>query len=131
MAGAEPLSSESVVHPGLVIEGKLDGEGSLRLAGQVKGQLSFTGDVTIEREGAVEGEVRANRVVVAGEAKAHIVAVSDVQIQASATLIGDVEAENVGVAPGARIRGSMSAGTMKTDGRIPDARRGAPARKAS
>jgi cytoskeletal protein CcmA (bactofilin family) len=126
MAGTE---SESVVHPGLVIEGKLEGDGSLRLAGQVKGQLTFTGDVTIERDGAVEGEVKANRVVVAGEAKAHIVAASDVQIQAGATLIGDIEAENVSVAPGARMRGSVAAGSMKGDGRGPDGRRADASRR--
>jgi cytoskeletal protein CcmA (bactofilin family) len=128
MAGAD---SESVVHPGLVIEGKIEGEGSLRLSGQMKGQLSFTGDVTIERDGAVEGEVKANRVVVAGEAKARIVAVSDVQVQASATLIGDVEAENVSVAPGARIRGSVAAGSLRGDGRGGDGRRGGPPRRPS
>lgn len=103
-------SSESVLAEGLLFEGTLEGNGSLRVTGRVRGQLKVSGQVTVEPGGLVEGEVDADRVVVAGEAKARILARTNVHIQDSAAMIGDVEAGSVSVAPGAKIRGRVVSG---------------------
>jgi cytoskeletal protein CcmA (bactofilin family) len=102
--------SESVLAEGLLFEGKLEGTGSLRVTGRVRGQVKLSGQVTVEPGGLVEGEVDAERVVVAGEAKARILARANVHIQDSAAMIGDVEAGSVSVAPGAKIRGRVVSG---------------------
>lgn len=102
--------SESVLAEGLLFEGKLEGNGSLRVTGRVRGQVKLSGQVTVEPGGLVEGEVDADRVVVAGEAKARILARANVHIQDSAAMIGDVEAGSVSVAPGAKIRGRVVSG---------------------
>jgi cytoskeletal protein CcmA (bactofilin family) len=49
-----PQLSESIVGQGLVVEGKFEGNGSIRLAGRLKGQVVVTGDVTVDPNGAIE-----------------------------------------------------------------------------
>jgi len=106
---------ESIVGSGLLIEGKLEGNGSIRLAGCLKGQIIVTGDVTVEPDGTVEGDVRADRVRIAGHAKANVLAASTVEVTGSASLVGDVKAPTVQVNVGAKIRGSVDAGWSDND----------------
>jgi cytoskeletal protein CcmA (bactofilin family) len=102
--------SESVVGQGLVIEGKVEGNGSIRLLGRLKGHVVVSGDVTVDPDGTVEGEVRADRVRIAGYAEATIVARSAIELAGSASLVGDVKAPTVHVAAGAKMRGSVDSG---------------------
>jgi cytoskeletal protein CcmA (bactofilin family) len=101
---------ESVVGQGLVIEGKVAGNGSIRLLGRLKGHVAVSGDVIVDPDGTVEGEVRADRVRIAGRAEAIIVAQSAIELTGSASLVGDVKAPTVQVSPGAKMRGSVDSG---------------------
>jgi cytoskeletal protein CcmA (bactofilin family) len=102
--------AESVVGQGLVIEGKVEGNGSIRLLGRLKGHVAVSGDVTVDPDGTVEGEVRADRVRIAGHAKATIVALSAIELTGSASFVGDVKAPTVQISAGAKIRGSVDSG---------------------
>jgi cytoskeletal protein CcmA (bactofilin family) len=107
--------AESIVGPGLVIEGKLEGNGNIRLAGRVKGQVATTGNVTVDPDGTIEGDVKADRVQIAGRANANIQAASAVEVTGSASVVGDVQAPTVQVSAGARIRGSVVSGWSEKD----------------
>jgi cytoskeletal protein CcmA (bactofilin family) len=115
MGGDSMKSEESIVGPGLVIEGKLEGNGSIRLAGRVKGQVAINGDVTVDPDGTIEGDVKAHRVQIAGRATANILAASAVEVTGSASVVGDVQAPTVQVSAGAKIRGSVISGWTDTD----------------
>jgi cytoskeletal protein CcmA (bactofilin family) len=108
-------SAESIVGQGLVIEGQLEGNGSIRLAGRLKGQVVITGDVTVDPDGAIEGAVKADRVRIAGHAKANILAASVIELTGSASVVGDVKAPTVQVNAGAKIRGSVYSGWTDND----------------
>jgi cytoskeletal protein CcmA (bactofilin family) len=108
--------AESVVGQGLVIEGKVEGNGSIRLLGRLKGHVAVSGDVTVDPDGSVEGEVRADRVRIAGHAEATIVAQSAIELARSASLVGDVKAPTVQVTAGAKMRGSVDSGWNDKDG---------------
>jgi cytoskeletal protein CcmA (bactofilin family) len=60
---------ESLVARDLIIEGKIRGQGHLRVAGQVKGRVSIAGEVVIEAGAFVNGDVKAARVTVAPGAR--------------------------------------------------------------
>jgi len=102
--------AESIVGQGLIIEGKLEGNGSIRLAGRLRGQVVITGDVTVDADGAIEGDVKADRVRIAGHAAANILAASAVELAESASVVGEVKAPTVQVNAGAKIRGSIDSG---------------------
>jgi cytoskeletal protein CcmA (bactofilin family) len=107
--------AESIVGQGLVIEGTFEGNGSIRLAGRLKGQVVITGDVTVDPDGAIEGDVKADRVRIAGHAKANILAASAIEVSGSASIVGEIKAPTVQVNAGAKIRGSIDTGWTNTD----------------
>ncbi len=101
---------ESVLSAGLTIEGKLEGTGNIRIAGQFKGPINVKGEVTVEPGASIDGEVTAGTVVVGGEVRGKIVASSRVEFKGSGTLVGDLTARTLTVAAGSQMRGNVAFG---------------------
>jgi cytoskeletal protein CcmA (bactofilin family) len=110
MAVNKPGISESVLSSGLTIEGKIEGDGSVRLAGRFKGQVNVKGEVTIEPGASIEGEMHADTVLVGGEVLGKIHATSRVELKDSGSLIGDLKAGTLAVAAGSKMRGKVEFG---------------------
>ena len=119
MAMTQPKPSDSVVAAGLTIEGKIEGNGNIRVAGRFKGNVNVKGELTVEPGAAVDGEVNADTVLVGGEVRGQIVASSRVEFKESGTLIGDLKAGSLIVAAGSRMRGKVEFGWK--EGEIEDA----------
>jgi cytoskeletal protein CcmA (bactofilin family) len=62
----------TVVGQGAKLEGTLVSAGSLRIDGQVKGQINAEGDVMLSPQSQVEADIRADSVTVAGRFKGNI-----------------------------------------------------------
>ncbi len=58
---------ESLIAADITIEGKIEGGGSVRIAGKFKGDVSVLGDLTVEAGAKLTGAVRADTVTIAGE----------------------------------------------------------------
>ncbi len=101
---------ESLIASGLVIEGKIEGTGPVRIAGRFKGKVSIKGDLTIEPGAHISGEVRAENVVLKGKMEGNIHATSRVQLLEAGVLIGDLKASSLTVAAGSRMRGKVEFG---------------------
>jgi cytoskeletal protein CcmA (bactofilin family) len=96
---------ESLIASDITIEGKIEGTGSVRIAGKFKGDVNVQGDLTIEAGAKLTGSVIASQVVVAGELEGNIEGASKVDLQQSGVITGDVKAGSLTVAAGARMRG--------------------------
>jgi cytoskeletal protein CcmA (bactofilin family) len=96
---------ESLIASDLTIEGKIEGAGSVRIAGKFKGDVNVQGDLTIEAGAKLAGSVIANQVVIAGELEGNIEGATRVDLQQSGVITGDVKAGSLTVAAGARMRG--------------------------
>ncbi len=107
---AKKSASESQIAPDLVIEGKIEGAGHVRIAGRFKGDINVRGDVTIEKGADVEGSVRAERVTIAGELTGNIDNAAHVDLLESGALTGDVKSGTFCVAKGSRMRGQAEFG---------------------
>jgi cytoskeletal protein CcmA (bactofilin family) len=99
-----------VVAAGLVIEGKIEGKGHVRIAGHFKGDVHVDGNLTIEAGAKVTGGVRADKVNVGGELEGNIEAASAVELTATGVLNGDLKAGSLTVAAGSRMRGNVEFG---------------------
>src|SRR5919206_1367247 len=62
----------TVVGQGAKLEGTVVSAGSLRIDGQVKGQVNADGDVMLSPQSSVEADIRAQNVTVAGRFKGPI-----------------------------------------------------------
>ena len=110
---SRPASSgdkETLIAANLAIEGKIQGSGHVRVAGQFKGDVNVDGNLTIEQGAKVIGGVRASTVTIAGELEGNVDAASRVELMASGVLNGDVKAGSLTVAAGSRMRGNAEFG---------------------
>ena len=102
--------SESLIAADITIEGKIEGAGSVRIAGKFKGDVNVQGDLTIESGAKLTGGVRADKVVVAGELEGNVESAMQVNVLQTGAVIGDVKAGAVTIASGARRRGQVNFG---------------------
>jgi cytoskeletal protein CcmA (bactofilin family) len=101
---------ESVISADITIEGKIEGAGHIRLAGNFKGDVHIQGDLTVETGAKLTGGIRANSVAIAGEVDGNIESASRVEILETGVLNGDLKAGTLTVAAGSRMRGRAEFG---------------------
>ena len=101
---------ESVIASDITIEGKIEGGGSVRIAGKFKGDVSVQGDLTIEAGAKLTGSVRANTVTIAGELEGNVEEAARIELLQTGAVTGDLKAGSLTVASGARMRGRAECG---------------------
>ncbi|WP_129775907.1 bactofilin family protein [Peristeroidobacter soli] len=110
-------AKESVLAAGLTIEGKIEGSGNVRVAGNFKGDVHVQGNLTIEQGAKITGSVRANTVVIGGELEGNIDAATRVELLQTGVLNGDLKAGSLTVAAGSRMRGRAEFGWDEKGGK--------------
>jgi len=110
-AAAVPADQkESVISAGLTIEGKIEGAGHVRIAGNFKGDVHVQGNLTIDAGARLTGGVKANTVIIAGELEGNIDSAARVELLQTGILNGDLKAGSLTVAAGSRMRGRAEFG---------------------
>jgi cytoskeletal protein CcmA (bactofilin family) len=99
-----------VIAADLTIEGKIEGGGSVRIAGKFKGDVNVSGDLTIEAGAKLTGSVRADKVMISGELEGNVLGASSIDLQQTGIVVGDLKARSLAVAPGATMRGKAEFG---------------------
>jgi len=107
---APSQSNESVIGAEITFVGKIDGAGSVRIAGKFEGDVNIQGDLTIDAGAKLTGSVRAKSVAVAGEIEGNIEGAARVEVLATGMVTGDVKAGTLTVAAGSRMRGHVEFG---------------------
>jgi cytoskeletal protein CcmA (bactofilin family) len=106
---------ESLIASDLTIEGKIEGGGSVRLAGNFKGDVNVQGDLTVDAGAKLTGSVRADKVTIAGELEGNVDEASRVDLLQTGVVIGDLKTGSLTVAAGARMRGLAEFGWGDSD----------------
>jgi cytoskeletal protein CcmA (bactofilin family) len=107
---AEAANKESIIAAGLTIEGKIEGAGHVRIAGDFKGDVNVQGNLTVEAGAHLTGGVKADTVVVGGQIDGNIDAASRVELLSTGVLNGELRAGSLIVAAGSRMRGKVEFG---------------------
>lgn len=120
------------------VEGKLSFEGSVRIDGQIEGDISAQDTVTIGKNAEVTAQIHAGTVVVEGRVNGDITARQRVELRSPAKLVGNLSTPSLIIHEGAVFEGSC---TMGDEGRgergdkkiaiFPKDERGGPARRPS
>ncbi|MGD0679260.1 MAG: polymer-forming cytoskeletal protein, partial [Polyangiaceae bacterium] len=92
------------------VRGRVTGESDLEVHGFVEGDIAIDGDVTIDAQGIVDGNVQGRRVKIRGAVKGDLAGEESVYLEEGARVVGDVRAPHVAVAEGALVRGYLHAG---------------------
>ena len=107
---------ESLIAADLTIEGKIEGGGSVRIAGKFKGDVNVEGDLTIEAGAKLTGSVRADKVVISGELEGNVLGASSIDLQQTGVVVGDLKSRSLSVASGATMRGKAEFGGEDGEG---------------
>jgi cytoskeletal protein CcmA (bactofilin family) len=109
-ARVQAVERESVIAPELTIEGKIEGSGHVRIAGKFKGDVNVSGNLTIEPNASLTGQVNAKAIIIAGELNGNILGADKVELLESGVVNGDIKTGTLTVAAGSRMRGQVDFG---------------------
>ncbi len=102
---AEQGGEVTIVGQGAKLEGTIVSAGSLRIDGQVKGQINADGDVMLSPQSQVEADIRAENVSVAGRFKGNIVVKGKAQLARGGRVDGNITSKVLIVEEGGVFQG--------------------------
>jgi cytoskeletal protein CcmA (bactofilin family) len=89
------------------VRGRLTGKADLDVQGFVEGEITVTGDVTVDSSGIVDASVRGRRLLIRGAVRGDLLGEESVILADGARVVGDIRAPRVAIALGALARGSV------------------------
>ena len=95
----------TVVGVGARLDGNVVSAGSLRIDGQVKGQINADGDVTLSPQSQVEADIRAQNVSVAGRFKGNIAVKGKAHLARGGRVDGNITSKTLVVEEGGVFHG--------------------------
>jgi cytoskeletal protein CcmA (bactofilin family) len=110
---ADSNGEVTIVGAGARLEGNVVSAGSLRIDGQVKGQINADGDVTLSPQSQVEADIRAQNVSIAGKFNGNIVVKDKAHLARGGRIDGNITSKTLVVEEGGVFHGQsiMDAGT--------------------
>ena len=95
----------TIVGQGAKLEGTVVSAGSLRIDGQVKGQINADGDVSLSPQSQVEADIRAQNVSVAGRFKGNIIVKGKAHLARGGRIEGNITSKTLVVEEGGVFHG--------------------------
>jgi cytoskeletal protein CcmA (bactofilin family) len=102
---AEQGGEVTIVGQGAKLEGTVVSAGSLRIDGQVKGQVNADGDVMLSPQSQVEADIRAQNVSVAGKFKGNLVVKGKAHLARGGRIDGNITSKTLVVEEGGIFHG--------------------------
>jgi Integral membrane protein CcmA involved in cell shape determination len=98
-------SEVTIVGAGARLEGNVVSAGSLRIDGQVKGQINADGDVALSAQSQVEADIRAQNVSVAGRFKGNIIVKGKAHLARGGRVDGNITSKTLVIEEGGVFHG--------------------------
>jgi cytoskeletal protein CcmA (bactofilin family) len=103
----------TIISEGCIIEGNVSGSGSIRIDGQVSGDLHMKQSVILGTKGVITGNVVTSEMILFGTLKGNVSA-SIVEIKATGNLTGDITTAQMTMELGGRHNGSVKMNETNT-----------------
>ena len=100
----------TVISKGVKIEGKLSCSGSIRLDGDVQGDITSQSTVIIGENGKVNGQINADNITIGGKVTGTVKAKEKLVLDSKANLQGDIFSKTVSIEAGANFNGNCKMG---------------------
>lgn len=97
---------ETIMGDGTKIDGDIRTNGSLRVEGEIDGNVKAEGDLFVGEGGKVKSEIDAREVVIAGVVEGNVVAHKKLEILPKGKLLGDIKTDKLKIEEGATFIGS-------------------------
>jgi cytoskeletal protein CcmA (bactofilin family) len=95
----------TILGQGASLEGNIVSAGSLRIDGQIKGQINADGDVTLSPQSQVDADIKSENVTVAGKFKGNIIVKGTAELTRGGRVDGNITCKTLIVQEGAIFQG--------------------------
>jgi len=96
-----------------ILQGRLEIQGDLKIAGNVEGDLKAGGDVTIDPTATIQAAIEGANVSVRGQVTGNVTARKRLTLGGSGRLNGDVKVSRLTVEDGATLNGNVTMSSEK------------------
>lgn len=126
-------ATDTLIGESTLFEGRIKSEASIRIEGQVTGDVDCAGDVTIGEKGIVKSNVIARNVILAGTVNGNVLCKGKLTIHSTGKLYGNTTAQSLVIAEGGLFQGmskmenaDSSSFEQSTLSKMPDSAQAAP-----
>lgn len=105
----------SIIGPGTRVEGELKSQGTIRIEGEVDGQINSDDTIVIHDTGRVKADLVSGQVIISGEVRGNVFAHERIEVKSTGRIHGDIAAPRIAIAEGVVFEGKC---TMKPPGEI-------------
>jgi cytoskeletal protein CcmA (bactofilin family) len=110
------MSTSSVIGASITVKGDITADEPLTVAGRVEGKVTVAAHaLTVDANGHVNAEVKADSVVVSGHVNGSLTATAKVVVREGAVVEGTVTAPVLTVAEGAQLRGKIDVAGRRSE----------------
>ena len=95
----------TILGQGASLEGNIVSAGSLRIDGQIKGQVNADGDVILSPQAQVDADIKAENVTVSGKFKGNITVKGSAELTRGGRVDGNITSKTLIVQEGAIFQG--------------------------
>ena len=106
----------SIIASGTVITGDVRTEGTVKIEGEILGNVQAGQQVLLARGSRVRGDVQTREAVIGGLVEGSIRAGERVEIQATAIVQGDITTQRIVIAEGGQVNGGLEMKKSSTAG---------------
>jgi len=96
-----------------ILQGRLEIQGDLKIAGNVEGDLKASGDVTVDSTATIQAAIEGANVNVRGQVTGNVTARRRLTLGGSGRLNGDVKVSRLTVEDGATLNGNVTMSSEK------------------
>ncbi len=118
---SEPTALTAYIDQGVEFSGKLRSKGSVRIDGQIKGEVRSGQTVIVGETAMVQAKVAAECVIISGEVHGDIDAKKKITLDKNARVTGNLSTPGIVIEEGARLRGQIVIGAEDEPAAQPDA----------
>ncbi|MGO4268800.1 polymer-forming cytoskeletal protein [Paenibacillus sp. TAF58] len=101
-------TTDTLIGGSTICEGKIMSEASLRIEGQMNGDIECAGDITIGENAVVQSNIQARDVIVAGKVKGNIHTKGKLIVTSSGVLVGNIDVRSFIIQEGGIFQGSSA-----------------------
>jgi cytoskeletal protein CcmA (bactofilin family) len=101
-------TTDTLIGSSTICEGKIMSEASLRIEGQLHGDIECAGDITIGENAVVHSNIQARDVIVAGKVKGNIHTKGKLIVTSSGVLVGNIDVRSFIIQEGGIFQGSSA-----------------------
>ena len=105
---AAPIVAETVLSNQIKLEGRLQSTSNIRFDGEMLGDVSTDGDLSVGEHGRVRGNVTGRNVVVGGSIQGNVSTTGRLEILATCKVFGDIVVGSLIIDEGGILRGKSA-----------------------